>query len=74
MSVDFSDYDAVLDFSDLDNLDMIVKLAPYSLDMKNNKESSNLKNKTNELGVNYIGYDDMIDELTKHAYVSLSGV
>jgi hypothetical protein len=74
MSVDFSHYDAVLDFSDLDSLDMVEKLAPYSFDMKNTKEVSKLKNRADKLGANYIGYDDMIDGLAKEAYISLSGV
>jgi len=74
MSVDFSQYDAVLDFSDLDSLDMVEKLAPYSFDMKNTKEVSKLKNRADKLGANYIGYDDMVDVLAKEAYISLSGV
>ncbi|MFT5660848.1 MAG: shikimate 5-dehydrogenase [Sulfurimonas sp.] len=68
MEVDFSTYDAVLDFSDLDNLDMVVKLASYNFDMKNTKEYSNLKTRANKLDATYIGYDDMIEELTTQAY------
>ncbi len=69
MSVDFSGYDVVLDFSDLKSLDMVEKLAPYSLDMKNSKEFSNLRKRASELGSIYIGYDDMIDEFTKYTYL-----
>ncbi|WP_455755578.1 hypothetical protein [Sulfurimonas sp.] len=68
MEVDFSKFDAVLDFSDLANLDMITALAPYNFDMKNSKEYSSLKTKANQLSSTYIGYDDMIDELTNQAY------
>ena len=72
MDVDFSTYDAVLDFSDLANLDMIAKLAPYSFDMKNSKEYSNLKTKASHLDSKYIGYDDMIEELTAQAYRTIN--
>lgn len=68
MSVDFSSYDAVLDFSDLPNLDMIEKLAPNSFDMKNSKQYSSLKTRANQLNSSYLGYDDMIEELSSQAY------
>jgi len=68
MEIDFSKFDAVLDFSDLANLDMITALAPNNFDMKNSKEYSNLKTKANQLSTTYIGYDDMIEELTIQAY------
>ena len=68
MDTDFSSFDAVLDFSDLANLDMITKLAPYNFDMKNSKEYSNLKTKASHLDSKYVGYDDMIEELTAQAY------
>ncbi len=68
LEADFSSFDAVLDFSDLDSLEMIVALAPYNLDMKNTKEYSSLKTRANHLNVKYIGYDDMIEELTNQAY------
>ncbi len=68
MEIDLSAYDAVLDFSDLDNLDMISSLARYNLDMKNKKEYSSLKTRANQLSAEYIGYDDMIEELSSQAY------
>lgn len=68
MSVDLSSFDAILDFSDLDSLDMIEKLAPYCFDMKNSKQYSAIKTKASQLESTYIGYDDMIDELTQQAY------
>lgn len=68
METDFSTYDAVLDFSDLANLDMVTQLATNNFDMKNSKEYSNLKTRANQLGANYIGYDDMIEELSAQAY------
>jgi hypothetical protein len=68
MSIDLSGFDAVLDFSDLPNFDMVEKLAQNCLDMKNSKEYSCLKTRASQLESNYIGYDDMIDELTAQAY------
>lgn len=68
MNIDFSGYDAVLDFSDLENLDMVEKLAQINFDMKNSKEYSVLKTIANKLESNYISYDDMIEELANQAY------
>lgn len=68
MSVDFSSFDVVLDFSDMKSFKMVEKFAPYVLDMKNDKEFSALKNRASELQVKYIGYDDMIDEFVSQAY------
>ena len=68
MNIDFSEFDAVLDFSDLANFDMVEKLSPYCFDMKNSKEYSALKTRASQLESNYIGYDDMIDKLTAQAY------
>ena len=68
MEIDFSEYDAVLDFSDIEKLDMVLKLAPYNLDMKNKKEYSGLKTRASHLDATYIGYDDMVEELTAQAY------
>lgn len=68
MSVDLSLFDAVLDFSDLENFDMVEKLSQYSFDMKNTKEYSALKTRANKLESAYIGYDDMIEALTAQAY------
>lgn len=68
MSVDFSGFDALLDFSNLDNFNMAEKLALYNLDMKNAKEYSALKLRASQLGAKYIGYDDMLEELTTQAY------
>ncbi len=69
MSIDFSEYDVVLDFSDLESLQMIEKLASYSLDMKNNKEHSLLKERAEQLNSSYIGYDDMIEDFINQAYL-----
>lgn len=61
---DFSSYDAVVDFSDFDNLGMVKAFAKINADMKQKKEFSALKARTNELGAAYIGFDDMLGELS----------
>ena len=68
MSVDLSEFDAVLDFSDFNSLEMIKKLPLHSFDMKNEKEFSALKQRANELDATYVSYNDMIDKLTAQAY------
>ncbi|MCW8895303.1 hypothetical protein [Sulfurimonas sp.] len=64
MDVDFSSFDAVIDFSELESLSMVNKLSKINLDMKQKKQFSALKARTNELGANYIGFDDMLNELS----------
>ena len=68
MSADLSSFDALLDFSDLDTLAMIEKLPKYNFDMKNKKQFSALKQRADELEDEYIGFDDMLDELSAKAY------
>ena len=68
MSLDMSDFDVVLDFSDFNSLEMIEKLPLNSLDMKNTKEFSALKKRAQELNTKYVSYDDIIDQLTAQAY------
>lgn len=68
MSIDFSQFDAVLDFSNLLNLDMIEKFAKINIDMKHKKQFSSLKNRANELGANYRGFDDLLEEYSQGAY------
>ena len=68
MSIDLSEFDVVLDFSTISRLDMIEKLPKINLDMKNIKEFSALKQRVEELDVEYISYDDMIDKLCDRVY------
>ena len=68
VSVDFSSFDVVLDFSNMPTLNMVEKLAPINIDMKNNKEFSILKARAADLNASYFSYDDMIDKLTLKAY------
>jgi len=68
MSVDFSVYDAVLDFSDIESFYMIEKLAEFNFDMKNTKQFSALKQRCTELDKKYISYDDMLDKLADAVY------
>ncbi|EDZ62365.1 hypothetical protein SMGD1_0552 [Sulfurimonas gotlandica GD1] len=72
MSLDLSNFDAVLDFSDFNSLEMIEKLPAFNFDMKNTKEFSALKKRADELNARYISYDDMIEELTKKAYKEIT--
>ena len=71
MSLDFSAFDAVLDFSDMSSLSMIEKLPKFNFDMKNNKEFSVLKQRANELNAEYVSYDDIIDKLCARAYTAI---
>ncbi len=68
MEGDFSEFDAVLDFSSMENFSMVSKLGKYNLDMKNTKQFSALKQRTNELEASYTSYDDLLDKLTQKAY------
>ena len=71
MSLDFSEFDAVLDFSDMTSLSMIEKLPKFNFDMKNNKEFSVLKQRANELNAEYVSYDDIIDKVCARAYTTI---
>lgn len=71
MPVDLSSFDAVLDFSDFDSLQMIEKLPKYNFDMKNNKQFSALKQRTKELQSEYIGFDDMLADLIPKVHVEI---
>jgi len=68
MEIDFSSFDAVLDFSSFTQLGMITQLAPINIDMKNNKEFSALRTRALELNVSYTSYDDLLEKLTAKAY------
>ena len=63
MSLDFSSYDAVLDFSDMSAFEMIEKLTKHNLDMKNNKQFSPLKQRATELDATYTSSDAIIEKL-----------
>ncbi len=71
MNLDFSAFDAVLDFSDMNSLSMIEKLPKFNFDMKNNKEFSVLKQRADELNAEYTSYDDIIDKLCSRAYTAI---
>lgn len=64
VNIDFSNYDAVIDFSDLESLDMVDKFSDINLDMKQKKEFSALKLRVDELEANYTGFDAMLEELS----------
>ncbi|WP_299913238.1 hypothetical protein [Sulfurimonas sp.] len=68
MDVDFSAYDTVVDFSDLDTLGMVKRLGGINLDMKSKNEFSSLKARAYELGAVYGSFDDMLDELSGEVF------
>ncbi len=68
MSVDLSSYDALVDFSELQNLDMLSALPKICADMKLKKEPSVLRAKALELGSEYVGFEDVLDEVANAVY------
>lgn len=68
VNIDFSNYDAVVDFSDLESLSMVDKLSGLNLDMKQKKEFSALKLRADELEAEYIGFDAMLKELSSAVF------
>ena len=72
MSVDFSGFDVVLDFSDMPSLKMVEKLATINIDMKNKKQFSALKQRSLELDAKYVSYDDLLEKLTQKAYIEIT--
>ncbi|MCF6309051.1 MAG: hypothetical protein L3J19_01035 [Sulfurimonas sp.] len=64
MECDLSNYDVVINFSDLQTLYMVDQFSVINVDMKQKKQLSALKKRAKELGANYIGFDDMLDELS----------
>jgi hypothetical protein len=71
MEVDLSGYDAVLDFSDFASLSMVTELPKYALDMKNSKMFSALRQRSSELESCYVGYDELLEPLSKRAYEAI---
>lgn len=68
MEVDLSSYDAVIDFSDFGTLSSIRKLSSLNLDMKQRKEFSPLKVRANELEASYLGFENILDELSRAVF------
>lgn len=68
MEIDFSSYDAVVDFSDFAALAMVNKLSGINLDMKQKKEFSPLKVRAHELGAPYSGFEDMLHEFSEAVF------
>ena len=65
---DLAVYDAVIDASNIESLSMLKALPNLCIDLKGTKEFSALRQRSNELGVSYIGYEDQLDYLTQNAY------
>lgn len=74
LQVDLSEFDVVLDFSDMSSLKMIASLPKISMDMKNNKQFSPLKQRALELQSEYVSYDGIIEKLTAKAYIEITKI
>ena len=72
MEVDFSQFDVLMDFSNMRSLEMISRLPAFCLDMKNSKQISALKQRAIELEANYVSYDDLLDKLTEKVYAQIT--
>jgi len=68
IDTDFSSFDAVLDFSDMDDFSSIKKFSALNIDMKNKTEFSALKHRVAELGSEHIGFDDLLQGLCEGVY------
>ncbi len=68
MQVDLSSFDAVVDFSDFDNLAMITSLTEINIDMKQKKTFSALKQRAVELDNKYLGFEEMLDEISSGVF------
>ncbi|MDX9813493.1 MAG: hypothetical protein RBS91_02370 [Sulfurimonadaceae bacterium] len=68
MSLDLSSFDAVVDFSEFSELNMIKSLPDFNLDMKIKKEFSPLKIRALELEKKYVGFEDILDEVASEVY------
>ncbi len=67
MCINFSPFDAVIDFSEMTNFEMVEQFSKLNLDMKQKTQFSPLKKITKELGAFYTSYDDLLVELAKGA-------
>ena len=65
---DLSAYDAVIDASNIESLAMLNALPELSIDLKSAKEFSALRQRANELGTTYMGYEEQLERLTQNAY------
>ena len=68
MKLDFSEYDAVLEFSDMSDFSMVDKLSNLNIDMKHKKQYSALKTRAVQLEDNYTSYDDILNDFAQGAY------
>lgn len=68
MQVDLSSYDSVIDFSDLETLAMVSSLAQVNIDMKQKKTFSSLKQRSLELDNKYLGFEEMLDEVSSGVF------
>jgi len=72
MSLDLSNFDAVLDFSNMSDLSMLERLPKFNFAMKNDKRFSALKRRAGELNAEYVSYDDLIEKFCDRAYLAIT--
>ena len=65
---DLSGYDAVIDASTAESLAMVTALPALCVDLKSDKVYSPLRQRSGELGRDYLGYSSMLERLTQNAY------
>jgi hypothetical protein len=65
VSVSLDMYDAVIDFSGFEKLDMLEKLPKLCIDMKQKKVVSPLMIRAKELSCDYVGFEEMREEISK---------
>ena len=65
---DFSQYELVIDFSDMDSLSLVNSLAGENIDFKTSKQMSALRQRAKELDANYRGYDELVESMSNNIY------
>lgn len=73
MDVDLSVYDAVVDASTANTLEMVSRLATHNFDLKADSKVSALRQRAKELNASYQGYDALLPVLTKTTKEFLEG-
>ena len=65
---DLSQYDAVIDASNIESLSMLSALPKLCVDLKNTREVSALRQRASELDAVYFGYEEQLVRVTKNSY------
>lgn len=73
MRVDLSGFDALIDLSDLNSLEMVERLSKKNYDMRAPKEFSPLRERAIVLACGYVGAEDMSAKLVQSVYEIIKG-